>query len=149
LLVLAASGAEEDNSSQEIANLQDILNSYHFIYTPQLDLFDCVDMSVANYRFLKSRGYETRLVIVEDGSMLDGTRLGHCMALVLLTNGWIGVETKKSVINTNESIGKLIGINPAYIRAIYNTPEEVYFQDERGPPSITGNVIQRNSPKTL
>ena len=80
LLVSMAGGIEENNSSHEMVALQEILDSYHFIYKPQLDVFDCVDMAVANYRFLKSQGYETLITIVEDGSMLNGTRLGHCMA---------------------------------------------------------------------
>jgi hypothetical protein len=148
LLISSARGAEANNSL-EIANLQNILNSYHFIYKPQPDVFDCVDMSVANYRFLKSQGYDTLIIIVEDGSMPNGTRLGHCMALALLTNGWACIETKKSEIDTNKSIGKVIGIDPAYIRGIYKTPEEVYAQDRRGLPRITGNVIERNFPKAL
>jgi hypothetical protein len=148
LLVSLASG-EENNSSQEMANLQDLLNSYHFIYKPQLDIFDCVDMSIANYRFLKSQGYEALITIVEDGSMSNGTRLGHCMVLVELHNVWVGVETKQAVIDTNQSIGKLIGINPDFIRGIYKTPEEIYTQDRRGPPTIKGNAIEPNTPKAL
>jgi len=61
----------------------------------------------------------------------------------------VGVETKQAVIDTNQSIGKLIGIDPAFIRVICKTPEEVYDQDRRGPPSITGNAIERNHPKAL
>jgi hypothetical protein len=149
LLVSIAGGIEENNSSHEMVALQEILDSYHFIYKPQLDVFDCVDMSVANYNFMKSLGYETLITIVEDGSMLNGTRLGHCMALVLLPGGWVGVETKQAVIDTNQSIGKVIGIKPDFIRGIYRTPEEVYAQDRRGSPSITGNVIEKNHPKAL
>ena len=149
LLVSMAGGIEENNSSHEMVALQEILDSYHFIYKPQLDVFDCVDMAVANYRFLKSQGYETLITIVEDGSMLNGTRLGHCMALVLLPGGWVGVETKQAVIDTNQSIGKLIGIDPAFIRVICKTPEEIYAQDRRGSPSTTGNVIEKNHPKAL
>lgn len=87
-LLASLTGGEENNSSQEMADLQEILDSYHFIYKPQLDVFDCVDMSIANYRLLKSQGYETLITIVEDGSMPNGTCLGHCMALVLLPGGW-------------------------------------------------------------
>jgi hypothetical protein len=72
LLVSMAGGIEENNSSHEMVALQEILDSYHFIYKPQLDVFDCVDMAVANYRFLKSQGYEILITIVEDGSMLNG-----------------------------------------------------------------------------
>jgi hypothetical protein len=106
-------------------------------------------MSIANYRFLKSMGYNTSIVIVEDGSMLNGTKLGHCMALVELSGGWACIETKQAVINTNKSIGRIIGINPAYIRGIYRTPEEVCAQDRRRSPGIIGNVIEPNLPKAL
>ena len=147
-LVLLASG-EENNSTQEIGTLQELLNSYHFIYRPQIDVFDCIDMSVADYRFLKSHGYEALIAILEDSVMPNGTRLEHSVALVRLSGGWAGIETKQAVINTNESIGKVIGINMDYIRKIYTTPEEVYSYDIRGPPSITDNVIEPNHPKAL
>ena len=81
--------------------------------------------------------------------MPNGTRLEHSVALVRLSGGWAGIETKQAVINTNESIGKVIGINMDYIRKIYTTPEEVYSYDIRGPPSITDNVIEPNHPKAL
>lgn len=149
MILISSCNGEENNSTQEIGALQELLNSYHFIYRPQIDVFDCVDMSVANYRFLRSIGYNTSIVIVEDGLMLNGTKLGHCMALVELSNGWAGIETKQAVINTNESIGKVIGIIPDYIRKIYTTPEEVYSYDIRGAPSVTGNVIEPNLPKAL
>ncbi len=148
LLFSLASG-EENNSRQEIENLQDLLNSYHFIYKPQIDVFDCVDMSVADYRFLKSHGYESLVAILEDGVLPNGTHIEHSVALVRLSGGWAGVDTKTSVIDTNESIGKVIGIIPDYIHKIYATPEEVYSYDLRGPPSITGNVIEPNIPKAL
>ncbi|MCK9568727.1 hypothetical protein M0R72_07290, partial [Candidatus Pacearchaeota archaeon] len=114
LLVASASGAE-NNSSQEIEDLQDLLNSYHFIYKPQIDVFDCVDMSVADYRFLKCHGYESLIVILEDHTLPNGTRIEHSVALARLSGGWAGVETKTSVIDTTKSIGSVIGIDPAYI----------------------------------
>lgn len=128
----------------EIAITQNLLNSYHFIYKPQLDVFDCVDMSTANLKFLQAHGYEARIAILEDGLMSNGTRLGHCVAIIKLGGYWMGVETKQAVINTSESIGKIIGINPAYIRKIYDTPEEIYKQDIRKNPVITGNAIEKN-----
>jgi hypothetical protein len=147
LLISLCSG--ENNSAQEIAALQTLLDSYHFTQKPQLDVFDCVDMSIANYRFLRCMGYNTSIVIVEDRSMPDGAKSGHCMALVELSDGWACIETKQDVIDTNKSIGRIIGLNPAYIRGIYRTPEEVYAQDWRGSPVIIGDVIEPNSPKTL
>ena len=143
LLITAASGAE-NNSSQEIENLQGLLNSYHFIYKPQIDVFDCVDMAVADYKFLKSQGYESLIVILDDHTLPNGTRIEHSVALARLSGGWAGVETKTSVIDTSKSIGAVIGIDPAYIRGVYATPEEVYAYDVRGPPSITGDVIEPN-----
>ena len=143
LLVASASGAE-NNSSQEIENLQYLLNSYHFIHKPQIDVFDCVDMAVADYRFLKSQGYESLIVILDDHTMPNGTRIEHSVALARLPGGWAGVETKTSVIDTTKSIGSVIGIDPAYILGVYTTPEEVYAYDVRGVPVITGNVIAPN-----
>ncbi len=143
LLVAAASGTE-NNSSQEIENLQDLLNSYHFTHEPHIDVFDCVDMSVADYKFLKSHGYESLIVILEDHTLPNGTRIEHSVALARLSGGWAGIETKTSVIDTSKSIGAVIGIDPAYILEVYSTPEEVYAYDIRGPPSITGNVIAPN-----
>jgi len=143
LLVASASGVE-NNSSQEIENLQDLLNSYHFTHEPQIDVFDCVDMSIADYRFLKSQGYDSLIVILEDHTLPNGTRIEHSVALARLSGGWAGVETKTSVIDTSKSIGAVIGIDPAYILGVYTTPEEVYAYDVRGVPVITGNVIEPN-----
>jgi len=143
LLVASASGTE-NNSSQEIENLQGLLNSYHFTHVPQIDVFDCVDMSVADHEFLKSHGYESLIVILEDHITPNGTRIEHSVALARLSGGWAGVETKTSAIDHSKSIGAVIGIDPAYILKVYSTPEEVYAYDIRGPPSITGNVIEPN-----
>ena len=131
-------------SANEIDTVQELLNSNHFIYKPQLDIFDCVDMSIGNQQFLKNHGYESRIAILEDGFMPNGIRLGHCVAIVKINGYWIGVETKQAVINTSQSIGKLVGINPAFIRMIFDKPEEVYDYDLRGKPVITGNVIAKN-----
>jgi hypothetical protein len=101
-------------------------------------------MSVANYKLLKSNGYESLLVILDDGMMANGTRVEHCVALARLSGGWAGIETKKSEINPQESIGKVIGIDPNYILKVYSTPEEVYAYDVRGPPVVAGDVIEPN-----
>jgi hypothetical protein len=106
-------------------------------------------MSVANYRFLQSQGYNTSIIIVEDGLMPNGAKSGHCMALVELSGGWACVETKQAVIDTKKSIGKIVGLNPDSIRGIYRTPEEIYSQDRRGQPVISGDVIAPNAPKSL
>jgi hypothetical protein len=141
LIINLSSGNVVDNSI-EINKLQTILDSYHFIYKPELDVFDCVDMSVANYNFFKARGYNVSIAIKEDGFMPNGAKTGHCFAIVELTNGWIGIETKQAVINTSRSIGKVISIPE--LREICSTPEEVYRKDRRGYPIITWNVIEKN-----
>lgn len=148
-VIMLISSCNGENSSQEIAALQALLDSYHFTHRPQLDVFDCVDMSVANYRFLQSQGYNTSIIIVEDGLMPNGAKSGHCMALVELSGGWACVETKQAVIDTKKSIGKIVGLNPDSIRGIYRTPEEIYSQDRRGQPVISGDVIAPNAPKSL
>jgi hypothetical protein len=144
ILVIGAIPAQsqEDNST-EIAELQELLDSNHFIYAPELDVFDCVDMSTANYRFLESKGYEALIAIREDGFMPDGKPTGHCFAIVKLSNGWVGVETKQAVTNTTRSIGTVIEI--PVLREICKTPEEVYQKDRRGSPVITGEVITKNN----
>jgi hypothetical protein len=131
-------------SGNETTITQNLLNSYHFTYEPQLDVFDCVDMSIANLEFLQAHKYETRIAILEDGFMPNGTRLGHCMAIVKIGEYWMGVETKQAVIDTSKSIGKLIGIDPDFVRVIYDTPEEVYKQDIRKNPPVIENAIEKN-----
>jgi hypothetical protein len=143
IMILISLCSAESNLEQ-MDKLQALLNSYHFTIKPQIDVFDCVDISAANYRFLKEKGYNTQIVIVEDGLAPDGTKAGHCMAMVEIGDGWICIETKQAVINTNESIGKIIGIDPAFIRAIYRSPEDVYAVDARGPPTDRDNVIVTN-----
>lgn len=141
ILVLVCNGCASDN---ETAIAQDLLNSYHFIYKPQLDVFDCVDMSIANLEFLQAHKYEARIAILEDGFMPNGIRLGHCVAIVKIGEYWMGVETKRAVIDTSNSIGKLIGIDPDFIRAIYDTPDEVYKHDIRKNPLFIENAIEKN-----
>jgi hypothetical protein len=143
-VIMLISSCNGENSSQEIAALQTILDSYHFVYQPWLDVFDCVDMSAANYRFLRSMGYNTSIVIVEDGLMPNGAKSGHCMALVELHGGWACVETKQAVIDPKKSIGKIVGLNPACIRGIYRTPEDIYALDRRKHPVVSGKVIAPN-----
>lgn len=142
-IILISSCSGED-SSQELASLQALLDSYHFTHQPQLDVFDCVDMSAANCRFLQSQGYNTSIIIVEDGLMPNGAKSGHCMALVELSGGWACVETKQAVIDPKKSIGKIVGLNPACIRGIYRTPEDIYALDRRKHPVVSGKVIAPN-----
>ncbi len=149
ITIILISSCSGEDSSREMASLQALLDSYHFVYKPQLDVFDCVDMSAANYRFLKSKGYNASIVIVEDGLMPNGAKSGHCMALVELSGGWACIETKQAAIDTKASIGKIVGLDPAYIRGIYSTPEEIYAQDRRGQPVVSGDVIAPNAPKSL
>jgi len=130
-----------DNNYTEINEIQMILDSYHFICKPELDVFDCVDMSVANYNFFKSIGYNVSIAIREDGFMPNGAKTGHCFAIIELSNGWVGIETKQAVINTSASIGKVISIPE--LREICKTPEEVYKKDKR-KYHVTCNVIEKN-----
>jgi hypothetical protein len=111
--------------------IQELLDDYHFKFKPELDVFDCVDMSIANYNFLKNKGYDVRIAILEDGFMSNGTRLGHCVAIIDINGYWMGIETKQAAIDTTKSIGKIIGVNPGYIRGIYETPEDIYKKDIR------------------
>lgn len=128
--------------NDELVKLQGILNSYHFIYKPELDIFDCVDMSIANYKLLQNLGYTMGIAIIEDKPMPDGQPNGHCIAIVKLTDGWVGIETKQAVINTSSCIGKVISI--ANIREICSTPEEIYQKDRRKNVVITGESIEKN-----
>jgi len=138
LSIISLSSGSENN---EINEIQEILDSYHFIYKPELDTFDCVDMSIANYNFFKSLGYNVSIAIREDGYTPDGAKTGHCFAIIELSNGWAGIETKQSAINTSKSIGKLISI--PVLREICKTPEEVYRKDKR-KYHISCNVIEKN-----
>jgi hypothetical protein len=130
------------NAINEIDVVQDILNSYHFKYKPELDVFDCVDMSIANYNMFKSLGYDVRIAIKEDGYMPDGQPTGHCFAIIKLSEGWVGIETKQAVVNTSISIGKIISIPE--LREICNSPEEIYARDRRKNIIVDDIAIEKN-----
>lgn len=119
----------------EITKLQDILDSYHFKYKWTNDVFDCVDMSAANYRFLKDMGYDPKIAIRRDPP--NGS---HCYVIIEINGKHVGIDTQRQ--NLTRRIGKIITNVTMY--KMYNTPEEVFTIDNRGPPVITENVIIKN-----
>ena len=95
-----------------------------------------VFMTVSSYI-----SYDVKIAIKDDGYMPSGDKTGHCFAIVKLSGGWVGIETKQSVINTSKSIGKVIGITS--IREICDNPDDVYSRDIRKKHMI-GNFIEKN-----
>jgi hypothetical protein len=138
VLLVPATAWEETricSNQLEIAALQSVLDSYHFKYKWQNDVFDCADMSVANWRFLKARGYDPVIAIRRDPP--NGS---HCYVILPLLGGFVGVDTQKQ--NLTSRIGKVI--TKLEMWKICQTPEEVFAMDIRGPPVITGEVIVPN-----
>lgn len=127
-----------DNQT-EIDQLQNLLDSYHFNHIWQNDIFDCVDMSVANYKFLKEHGYSPQIAIRNDLPRAEK----HVYVFLPLKSGLVGVDTSiHRGANLNSSLGKVVTMLDM-IRVCRN-PEELYAIDPRGPPVIIGNVIVKN-----
>lgn len=126
---------------QKIAEVQSLVDGYQFRYAWQNDTFDCVDMAAANWRFMKSAGYDPVIVICDHPS--GG---GHCYVAFPLGDGWAGIDTRQALNDGKPitTLGKVISQVEGY--EILPTDESLYAYDPRGPPLITGQVI---GPKIL
>lgn len=116
-----------------LADLEGLVESYQFRYQPKLDYFDCADMSTANWRLLKSAGYEPKIALRK-----EGPNNSHCYAILPLGNGWAGIETEKQ--NLTHRTGVII--TDLEMWTVMDTPADVYAFDRRGPPVITGEVLE-------
>ena len=131
-----------DNQT-EIAQLQHLLDSYHFKYQWQDNVFDCVDMSAANYRFLKEHGYSPEIAIRKDPPRKDE----HVYVFLPLKSVLVGVDTSiHRGADLTASLGKVITVLDMV--QVCRTPEEVYAIDPRGPPVIHDEVIVPNNGTT-
>lgn len=130
----------QDN--QKLKEVQSLLDKYHFKYKYENDTFDCVDMAAANWRIMKSAGYDPLIAICNYSS--DGGK--HCYVIVPSIDGWIGVDTRVSKLagkSLETSLGKVITDLDGYL--ILDSDQALYQYDPRGPPKISGDVIVLNS----
>ena len=121
------------NNTSQIILLQELADSYYFKYKWKEDVFDCVDLSAANWRFLKAHGYDPKIAI-RFYAYVDGHRYSHCYVVVPVEDGWLGLDTQG--VNLSERIGKVI--TELEMWKLCDTPEEVFAIDRRGPPVISG-----------
>jgi len=129
-----------DHNQTEIKDLQSILDSYHFKYQWQNDVFDCVDMSAANWKFLKSLGYSPMIAIRKNPPSNEK----HVYVFLTLKSGMVGVDTSiYRGANLTASLGKVVTV--LEMERVCRNPEELYAIDPRGPPVIMGDVIEKNS----
>jgi hypothetical protein len=130
------------NDTPKLDEVQVLVDQFHFKYKYENDTFDCVDMSVANYRFLKGRGYAPLIAI----RPTDDRTNRHCFVIFPLGDGWAALDTAESKLmgrSLNDSLGQ-ISSGPE-VWAALATPEDVFAIDPRGPPKITGEVVVANS----
>ena len=126
----------------KIAEVQGLVDRYHFRYQWQNDTFDCVDMAAANWRFLKEAGYHPLIAICDYPS--GG---GHCYVVFPLADGWVGIDTRRALLkgrNLNSSLGQIVTDLPGY--KILASDQALYAYDPRGPPIVQGDVIAPNVP---
>ena len=135
LLPLCCSGYQLPGCTDQVAmaELRALIESYQFRYQPKLDYFDCADMSTANWRLLQAAGYKPKIALRK-----EGPNNSHCYAICPLADGWVGIETEKQ--NLTHRTGVII--TELEMWTILDTPEEVYQFDKRGPPVITGEVLE-------
>ncbi|MFA7164618.1 MAG: hypothetical protein WC124_02060 [Desulfoplanes sp.] len=125
---------------QKIEEVQSLVDRYHFRYAWQNDTFDCADMAAANWRFLKSEGYDPLIAICD----YPGGG-GHCYVIFPLSDGWAGLDTRTALLqgrSLNDSLGQVVTDLPGY--RLLKTDQDLYEYDPRGQPKITGEVIARN-----
>jgi hypothetical protein len=131
VLLIGCAGASE------IQDLQDLADSNHFKYQWQENVFECSDMSVANQAFLSSHGYETKIAIVPYEADPDYL---HCITLVRLSAGWVGLDTRAKNLNgrnLNTSLGSVIS-PVGILRIVDGSTELMKFdrgirENHRGP----------------
>lgn len=130
---------------QKISEVQNLVDRYHFRYAWSNDTFDCVDMAAANWRFLKSEGYDPLIAICH----YPGGG-GHCYVIFPLSDGWAGLDTRQALLegrSLNNSLGQVVTDLPGY--RILESDRALYEYDPRGPPVVDGEVIVRNPPMPL
>lgn len=152
LLIMPALAVQitPSNDTEKILELQKLADSYHFIYEPELDSFDCTDMSSNNWEFFKEMGYAPKIAIREDAPNPGG----HCYVIIPLADGWVGIETQRKHLGENRSldhsIGRIITDLSAY--KILESPEEVAAYDRSLKEGIRGPYLMdaiRPNPITL
>jgi hypothetical protein len=145
MLPVSAWQLPASHNNATIAQVQALADTEHFKYAWKNDVFDCVDMSAANYRFLKERGFAPKIAIRKDPE--NGINASHCYVIVPVMDGWIGLDTQRKNLGNrdlNSSIGAVITTLDMW--KVCDSPDEVFAMDPRGPPVITENVILPNLP---
>jgi hypothetical protein len=127
------------HDAQKIAEVQALADSYHFRYLWQNDTFDCVDMSIGNCNFLTAMGYDPIYALRK---MDDGIG-SHCYVVFPLGDGWAGLDTSHANLTEGKGrIGKVITELDMWL-SFAKTSDLIRF-DPRGPPIISGPVIEAN-----
>lgn len=133
------------NDTQKLEEVQALVDQYHFRYQWCEDVFDCADMSVANYLFLKEKGYDPRIAIRRDPP--NGS---HCYVIFPIGGGWAGLDTQRKNLG-NRSLEHCLGkvITDLDSWKICRTPEEVVDVDQSIKEGIRGpyvsDAIEANS----